>query len=795
MNSNRLKWAAVVLGAVLAAALVLGAVGLTTAAAQEPDGAVAEIVARRPQPGDTMTTVLQPGDNLVGWIEGATPVTDLFDDIAEIEAVWAWDALRRQWSAASRRVPSELHTLRTLKPGMGLLVQVGGDEAVEWQRSAYPARGLVELRPGYNLVAWSGRDGSTIGDVVKGVGWSLRSVRRQDAVSRQWAVWTSPERSDELIVDDGSAPGASSGESDTPTIRRGEALWIEVGRTVHWLQPTGVLPPVDFPPESTQQQRDSFSLLFGGVLELFAERYGIEADHSAFVVYPMDISGGGANFSRLHVPQDECLDVSDGGRISDRSASRCLKVLAHEYFHVLQHHLSYRIGIPWGRVDGEPTWMSEGAAERVGWTLASALLEEEGRSEASRMLNQSFDRRWDCAFAGDPFEVQGFLWDRPYRHGELAAAALTARAGDASIVEFWQRLAPSLVGPQFRWESKPSWHDAFSHTFGISVRDFYVELHQQWQAWAQSAPCLYGDSDWRAIQGTLTYDNGSPAPGVLVRLAHIPSRSNFPFTAVSTNASGQFRLRLPSDWDGEGVVLEIRQDDTCLLFYGSDGFAASRLEASPIALEGQGTDVSIRMSRELCPRISGRVVDQNGNGVSGIRVAPGNPRVVGSMGGHTFEDGFFSFQLSGLLWKTTELSVALDYFCSYNSYSEASQRFDLTKGDVDGVRIEVPADFCTRQIRGRLIDADGTAIPHILVEAAGESPGTDSASASASDGSFAITIPESGQYRLFMRDHTGACRVFYVEDDSDRSDASRIRVTDGRDVSGIVFQVPDNPCG
>ena len=157
MNSNRLKWAAVVLGAVLAAALVLGAVGLTTAAAQEPDGAVAEIVTRRPQPGDTMTTILQPGDNLVGWIEGATPVTDLFDAVAEIEAVWAWDVLRRQWSAASRRVPSELHTLRTLKPGMGLLVQVGGDEAVEWRRSAYPAAGPGQTaqRPEPRRLVWA----------------------------------------------------------------------------------------------------------------------------------------------------------------------------------------------------------------------------------------------------------------------------------------------------------------------------------------------------------------------------------------------------------------------------------------------------------------------------------------------------------------------------------------------------------------------------------------------------------------------------------------------------------------
>lgn len=118
MNSYWLKRAAV-LGAVLAAALVLVAVGLTTAAAQEPDETVAEVAASRPQPTDTMITILSPGDNLVGWIEGTTPVADLFEAVPEIETVWAWDVLRRQWSAASRRVPSELHTLWTAEAGDG----------------------------------------------------------------------------------------------------------------------------------------------------------------------------------------------------------------------------------------------------------------------------------------------------------------------------------------------------------------------------------------------------------------------------------------------------------------------------------------------------------------------------------------------------------------------------------------------------------------------------------------------------------------------------------------------------
>ena len=78
-----------------------------------------------------MTTILQPGDNFVGWIAADAPAQALFDAVPEIEVVHAWDPLVRRWLLASPHVPAELHTLTQLTPGMGLRVRITGDQAVE----------------------------------------------------------------------------------------------------------------------------------------------------------------------------------------------------------------------------------------------------------------------------------------------------------------------------------------------------------------------------------------------------------------------------------------------------------------------------------------------------------------------------------------------------------------------------------------------------------------------------------------------------------------------------------------
>ena len=189
------------IGALAAAMLLLLTVALGRAAAETPD---------------TITTQLKPGINFVGWVGPETPVVDLFDDVPEIEAVyaWAWDGSRRTWLSASPRVPVELHTLETLTTGTGLVLRVGGAEEVEWVRPLIPGSGFVWLVRGLNLTPWVGDAGDTLqGARLDARPWFL-AAHAWDPVSNQYRTY------------DPQAPATVDALSQ---VNIGDALWIEVG--------------------------------------------------------------------------------------------------------------------------------------------------------------------------------------------------------------------------------------------------------------------------------------------------------------------------------------------------------------------------------------------------------------------------------------------------------------------------------------------------------------------------------------------------------------------------------------
>ena len=184
-------------------------------------------LANAQEPPEPQTaTRLEPGINLVGWVGESTSTSQLFDEIPQLESIWAWDAELDDWIVAGRDAPEWLGGLGRVRAGMGLRLILGGEAPFLWQRSTEPTHGLVELRTGWNLVAWSGADGAPLEQVAKGIGWSLRELRRWDAANQQWTTWTSPERSTQLIAASAADQGATDEEAEPVTVRRGEALWI-----------------------------------------------------------------------------------------------------------------------------------------------------------------------------------------------------------------------------------------------------------------------------------------------------------------------------------------------------------------------------------------------------------------------------------------------------------------------------------------------------------------------------------------------------------------------------------------
>ena len=178
--------------ALVAAVVTLLAAGAMLASAEEGEDAASELPS---------SPVLLSGDNLVGWVGESRSVVNLKRQVSAIEKIVAWDALhQREYEPAA------------VEPGMGVRIVVSGEEPLAWQPPETPVKSRLLLRRGRNLVAWLGPDDWTIDRVVLGIGRAL--------VRTQWRDATYD-------------PASSTSIESLPTVRRGDALWIEVSRDIH----------------------------------------------------------------------------------------------------------------------------------------------------------------------------------------------------------------------------------------------------------------------------------------------------------------------------------------------------------------------------------------------------------------------------------------------------------------------------------------------------------------------------------------------------------------------------------
>ena len=161
---------------VVVAALLLAALGLSVASTHGSASAQAPA-------SDTITTQLQPGWNLIGWMGPDTTAADLFDAVPALNFIVAWDggAQRYRWVW---RASLGLQALSWIQQGRGLALHIGGEAAVEWTRPAAEGVVLLPLRAGNNLVTWGGPDGTPIEEAVDWLGDAVVGASRWNADSR-----------------------------------------------------------------------------------------------------------------------------------------------------------------------------------------------------------------------------------------------------------------------------------------------------------------------------------------------------------------------------------------------------------------------------------------------------------------------------------------------------------------------------------------------------------------------------------------------------------------------------------
>ena len=167
---------------------------------------------------DPVIVTLYPGWNMTGWVGADAPVSLLFDQVPALESVATWDAERHRytWARPGDGQPGELRQLTT---GMGLWLRLGGSEEMEWEQQPADGTALIHLRPGRNLVAWTGQDPESVWSLARRLAPAFVRVSRWDAAERRQTGYS-----------DGGPPYSIP----LRALRTGDAVWLEVTDDRYW---------------------------------------------------------------------------------------------------------------------------------------------------------------------------------------------------------------------------------------------------------------------------------------------------------------------------------------------------------------------------------------------------------------------------------------------------------------------------------------------------------------------------------------------------------------------------------
>ena len=426
------------------------------------------------------TTTLRPGWNLAGWTAEETDAGALFEAIPTLDAVHAWEAETQSFARPARDDSEGAADLTTIAPGMGLWLHLGGEEPVTWTRSVAPTGGFVSLQPGWNLVAWAGRDGAAPKDAFAFLGDDLLAAAAWDVGANEFRL---------------HYPEAPREFNTLRRLERGEALWLNMSASRRWLQPGATSSSVEFVGEVAPETRANIVPRVDDVMAYFAERTG-------FFVPGLTVSVG---------QHPVCADYGSGFR-TIRLAEDCVVAIAHEYTHAVQFTAGG------GRT---ATWLVEGVAER--WSaqyydyVGAPTYEDHLRDVAIRQARFAQARLEEMeSHAG--FKAQAG------RYGLVHLAAdwlASIGGGDHALFDYFDART-----------NEEDWQVTFERVFGIGVDDFYASFAAERADLAPPHP---------RVEGSVRKPDGAPLVGATV---HARSVRYGNVRTVTTGDDGAFALVL-----------------------------------------------------------------------------------------------------------------------------------------------------------------------------------------------------------------------------------------------------------
>jgi len=210
-----------------------------------------------------------------------------------------------------------------------------------------------------------------------------------------------------------------------------------------------------FPGVMTEERWETFEAV-EGIVDFFAQRYGITA---STVTFMLDLSDESYGREEGAITPQTCGKV-DGGVVIVWSTCTFDFIIAHEYVHVLQ--------LEQGRgccYNPQPTWLLEGAAEYFALMHSAHL---SGDEAAAGFEHREVEAARQIRVYGDVLSEQALaeraLEDRPYLIGALASRHLVAWRGSDAL---WAAFKASATSDFSRY---------FAAATGLSLERFLEDF-------------------------------------------------------------------------------------------------------------------------------------------------------------------------------------------------------------------------------------------------------------------------------------------------------------------------------
>lgn len=695
-------------------------------------------------PPRMVATELQPGWNLAGWTGDNVDVSELFGGIPALEVVHAWDAERERFLTAVAGVPDEVSDLRTLTPGMGLWLYLGGTEPVEWTRPFMPESGFVTLAEGWNLVSWSGEDGLAADDALAALGAELRAA----------AAWD-PTTGRDLHY----SPATPASERTLQQLSRGSALLVQVSDDRNWLQPGSAQSHIEYVSEIPADARASLPSEIESVLAYFAHRFGVFVPGLTWIVGEHPTYCGA--FAGWAIFLEE----------------PCLRATAHEYTHAIQ---AYMAG-----PGNSAAWVTEGVANR--WS-AEYYAATGNRSYSTHITDIVLPHARLTPITLEEMEAGLFIEDYAnanYNVAHLAIDWLIATTGEDRIFDYY-----------LRRPAYSTWQEAFAGVFGISVEDFYRSFAEHRTRVAPVAP---------RIQGTVLDHEGNPVMGARLRAAPTEGQRS---AWDTTDDQGVFSLAVSQGSYTLEVHMPYEETTNHAGWFAEGaGFTPRRGEATQLQVKSEDLPgVAVRIPDLTWYRVEGVVLGPDGAGLEGIGVDAFPRSEYAAPGSRTDANGAFSMRVLGgslelhLYGDTPDGRKPIGAYGRENGYSplfEDATTLHIEGQDITGVTIRFPVDPAPAQwqrIEGVVLGPNGEPQEGISVDAypTGEAPGL--AATTNADGAFSILVLE-GPFELHLRADTPSGHRYlgaYGGDEGFVPSGRQPDVVEVRtaDVTGITINLP-----